>query len=97
VEANWYYPSIGEYCPLLEKYSFEVRSALHFDRPTPLEGEHGVKNWVKMFGGAMLRDVPVELYEDILDRVEKITRDRLFQQGQWFANYRRLRIVAIRK
>jgi len=96
VDSIWYYPSIGEYCSLLEQHGFEVRSALLFDRPTQLEGDHGVKNWIKMFGGTMLNDVPAELHERVLDRVEEITRDSLLQQGCWFADYRRLRIIAIR-
>jgi hypothetical protein len=41
-QSPWYYPSIGEYAPLLERYGLEVREASLFDRPTPLEGENGL-------------------------------------------------------
>ncbi len=81
---------------MLEQHGFEVQSALLFDRPTLLEGEQGLRDWIRMFGGTMFHHIPAELQEHILDRVEEITRDRLFQQGHWFADYRRLRIVAIR-
>lgn len=97
VDSAWYFPSIGEYSSLLEQYGFEVQSALLFDRPTQLEGDQGVKNWVRMFGGNLLSHIPAELQERALDRVEEITRDRLFREGRWFADYRRLRITAVYK
>lgn len=53
----WYFPSIGEYTSLLEIYDIEVTSAILFDRPTLLEeGDLGMRNWLQMFGGALLRD-----------------------------------------
>src|SRR5262249_37558584 len=90
------YPSIGGYSSLLEQHGFEVQSALLFDRPTRLEGDQGLRNWIRMFGGMMVCHVPAELQEQTLDRIEEIARNRLFQQGCWFADYRRLRIVAVR-
>ena len=48
-EHPWYYPGIGEYAPLLERAGLEVTHAVLFDRPTPLEGENGLRNWVEMF------------------------------------------------
>jgi trans-aconitate 2-methyltransferase len=48
-QSPWYYPSIGEYTPLLERHGLEVRDASLFDRPTPLEGEEGMENWLRMF------------------------------------------------
>ena len=44
-----YFPSLSEYANLLEKYGFRVVFARHFDRPTPLNGQDGLKNWIKMF------------------------------------------------
>ena len=60
----WYFPSIGEYSTLLETHGIEVTSAVLFDRPTPLEdGEHGLKNWLRMFGrGTSL--LPDDLFVD---------------------------------
>lgn len=95
VDFGWYFPSIGEYTPLLEKHDLNVRSALLFDRPTPLEdGEMGLRNWIQMFGERVFHDVPDVMKQQILERTEKKTRDRLFNNGQWFADYTRLRIVA---
>ena len=50
----WYYPSIGEYTSLMEEVGFRVIFAQHFDRPTPLVGENGLKNWIKMFGRSIV-------------------------------------------
>src|SRR5579871_730934 len=41
---DWYFPSIGEYASLLEQHRLEVVQAVLFDRPTPLEGEHGLRD-----------------------------------------------------
>jgi trans-aconitate methyltransferase len=95
VDFGWFFPSIGEYASLLEKHGLDVRSALLFDRPTPLEdGEKGLRNWIQMFGERVFLDVPDGLKQQILARTEEKTRDRMFNIGQWVADYTRLRIVA---
>ncbi|MGZ3630674.1 MAG: class I SAM-dependent methyltransferase [Ktedonobacteraceae bacterium] len=95
IDFGWYFPSIGEYASLLEKHDLDVRSALLFDRPTPLEdGEMGLRNWIQMFGERVFHGVPDDAKQQILERTEEKTRDRLFNNGRWFADYTRLRIVA---
>lgn len=95
IDFGWYFPSIGEYASLLEKHDLNVRSALLFDRPTPLEdGEMGLRNWIQMFGERVFLDVSDDMKQQILARSEEKARDRLFNNGQWFADYTRLRIVA---
>src|SRR5437588_184692 len=49
IVSPWYFPSVAEYATVLERHGLEVRSVLLFDRPTPLEGEHGMRHWVDMF------------------------------------------------
>ncbi len=91
----WYYPTIGEYATLLEEQKFDVTAATLFDRPTPLEGgEDGLRNWVRMFGGAFLAVTPADKHEQFLSLVEQLARPTLFKDGQWEADYRRLRVVA---
>jgi trans-aconitate methyltransferase len=92
----WYYPSVGEYSGLLEATGLEVRFAVLFDRPTPLEGEAGLRDWVRMFAGGMLEGVPAERREEFLRAVEEAARPALFRDGGWVADYRRLRLVAVR-
>ena len=91
-----YFPRLSEYATVLEKAGLEVRSALLFDRPTPLEGEAGFVNWVKMFGRWALESVPEDRREDFLRAAEDAARPRLYGAGGWFADYRRLRVVAYR-
>ncbi len=46
----WYFPSIAEFAALLEYHGLEVTQAALIDRPTPLEGDDGLRNWVRTFG-----------------------------------------------
>ncbi len=98
VKHGWYYPSIGEYTPMLEKYGLAVQSAILFDRPTKLEdGENGLRNWIQMFCASMFRDVPDAMKEKVLHSTEEKVRDRLFMIDHWIADYRRLRIMAAKE
>jgi trans-aconitate methyltransferase len=91
----WYYPSVSEYSSLAEKNGFEVRLITLFDRPTELaDGAAGMRNWIFMFGTEYLARVGEARREQFLGRVEEILRPKLFRDGQWWADYRRLRLVA---
>jgi hypothetical protein len=79
---------------VLERAGLEVTFATLFDRPTPLEGEGGLRAWCAMFGGHYLARVPAERRDECLRRVEDATRPALFRDGRWEADYRRLRVVA---
>ncbi len=93
----WYYPSVSEYATLLETNGFEVRFITLFDRPTPLsEGEAGMRNWITMFGSDYSGKLARETREIFLRRVEELLRPELFRDGQWMADYRRLRLIAAR-
>jgi trans-aconitate methyltransferase len=95
-EVNpWYYPSVSEYSSLLENDGFEVRFMALFDRPTGLtDGEAGMRNWIAMFGSDYLAKVSLEKRKHFFRRVEELLRPELFRDGQWWADYRRLRLVA---
>ena len=91
----WYYPSVAEYSAQLEGSGFEVRLITLFDRPTGLtDGEAGLRNWITMFGSEYLAKVNSEMSEPFFRRVEELLRPELFKDGQWRADYRRLRFVA---
>src|SRR5262249_2334504 len=92
----WYFPSVGAYAALLEAEGLEVRSAAPFDRPSPREGASGLRNWVAMFAPGLVGAVPGELRETFLGAAEAAARGALFRDGGWFADYRRLRVVAVR-
>jgi trans-aconitate methyltransferase len=95
-ESPWYFPGIGEYASLLEASGLEATFALLFDRPTALEGEQGMRRWVEMFGSWALSAVPAEGREEFFRAVEERLRPTLYQDGTWYADYRRLRVVARR-
>ena len=90
----WYYPTVGQYVGELEARGFDVTFATLFDRPTPLEGEAGLRNWVRMFGTIFLEAIPPDDRERFLGAVERLARPALLHDGQWHADYRRLRVVA---
>lgn len=98
VNAVNYFPSIGEYSSLLEKHGIEVTSALLFDRPTRLEGgEDGLENWIRMFRRELLTGFSDEEQQTIFAEVKTALRDKQFHDGDWFADYRRLRITAFKR
>ena len=93
----WYFPSISEYATLLEKQGFCVTYAELFDRPTPLnEGEKGLGNWLKMFANSLFAEIPVESHPALINKIEQKLRSKLFKDNCWFADYKRLRIVALK-
>jgi len=96
VEINpWYYPSVSEYATLLEEDGLEVRFITLFDRPTPLaDGEAGMRNWITMFGSDYTAKLHPESRESFIQRVGELLRPELFRDGQWWADYRRLRFSA---
>jgi trans-aconitate methyltransferase len=90
----WYFPTIAEYAGELEWRGFDVTSATLFDRPTPLEGEAGMRDWVRMFGSVFLKAMPPGEQERLFQAVERRARPTLYRDGRWHADYRRLRVVA---
>jgi trans-aconitate methyltransferase len=98
VSNPWYFPSLGEYSIRLERHGFEITYARLFDRPTKLEGgEAGLRKWLDMFFDGFFADVPEEERNDIITEAEADIRDELFNDGDWWADYRRLRFIALRE
>jgi len=92
-----YFPSIGEYTGLLEKRGFKVNYAAHFNRDTELaDKENGIKDWIKMFRSPLLKDIDKDVVNEILEEVQESLRPTLFRNGKWYADYKRLRVVAIK-
>lgn len=94
--SRTFFPSIGEYAGILEAHHLEVRSAVLFDRPTLLEGERGMENWLRQFSWYRFEALPASHRAEALQRVVEELRSVLFRAGHWYADYRRLRITAIR-
>jgi trans-aconitate methyltransferase len=96
-EHPWYFPSVGEYAPRLERAGFEVRDARLFDRPTTLSGADGLREWIEMFGDSFFEAVPEQDRESVLSGVEDRLRTEYFDGEDWTADYRRLRVRAVRE
>lgn len=93
----WYFPSIGEYAGLLEKQGFEVGYAVLFDRPTLLEGgSAGMVNWIEMFAGGFLLGLSPDVRSHVIRTVEQRLRSTQYRDGSWIADYRRIRVVAVK-
>ncbi|KPV56694.1 methyltransferase type 11 [Paenibacillus sp. A3] len=92
----WYFPTIGEYSSLLEQTGFSVTLAQHFDKPTPLKGETGLRNWLDKFADYFFPDVTPADKTSIYRTIEAKVKPHVDRGGQWMADTRRLRIVAIK-
>jgi trans-aconitate methyltransferase len=93
-----YFPSLGEYATLLENGGFRVTFASHFDRDTELEdSDNGVIDWIRMFRGFALTDVPAADTEEVFRQINILLRPTNFRDGKWFADYKRLRFVAVKE
>ncbi len=90
----WYFPAATAYSTLLEARDFQVLAAQLFPRPTPLDGEDGLRNWYAMFLGEQLDRLDAAAKERVLDACERRLRPTQWQDGHWIADYVRLRVVA---
>lgn len=97
LNCPWYFPSLGEYTTLMEDNGFRVNYAIYFDRPTLLEGKDGLKNWLAMFGGGLLSNIPEEMSVTIIARAEKLLETVLLNEGQWVADYKRVRVAGTKE
>lgn len=94
----WYFPSLGEYTTRLEAQGFRVTFAAHFDRKTPLQdGDMGVTKWITMFGNQFMEGIPKEEKIQILSEITDILEPDYNEDGQWYADYKRLRFIAIKE
>ncbi|WP_331855256.1 hypothetical protein [Ureibacillus thermosphaericus] len=50
---------------------------MHFDRPTPLEGEEGLKNWIIMFCSELFEGMKEEGKHAIIENEEKALKPSL--------------------
>lgn len=93
----WYFPSISTYTTLLEKQGFEVEQAWLFDRPTKLTDEDGMLKWINQFATHAFKNLKEDEAEAIKSLAIEILKPRYFRNGEWTADYRRLRIKACKR
>lgn len=93
----WYFPSLSAYAQLLEQNGFRVVFAAHFDRDTQLKDDKGIRNWLQMFGQSYLQNINSGVIEAIMADVEEQIRETNFKDGSWYADYVRLRVMALKR
>ncbi|MDP9047921.1 MAG: class I SAM-dependent methyltransferase [Bacteroidota bacterium] len=94
----WYFPSLSEYTGKLEKAGFRVTLAAHFDRPTLLkDGPTSVAKWLSMFGDMYFEGIEETEKEQILAEITDILEPDYNDNGEWYADYVRLRFAAVKE
>jgi trans-aconitate methyltransferase len=97
VEAHVnYFPSPGEYARRLEQHRFRVERIALIPRPTPL-GPGGMAEWLRTFRNGILDALPERLRHTIVEETVELLAPALRdEQGNWSADYVRLRFAASR-
>lgn len=94
----WYFPSIAEYSTLLEQQGFHVSYAVHFDRPTKMQdGENGLYHWLNGLAGDFFREFSESERFKVFKKIAAKASNDLFRDGDWYLDYKRLRILAIKR
>lgn len=90
-----YYPTVDGYTRRLAQHGFRVEQIALIPRPTPL-GEGGMAEWLKTFRKGVLDSLPGDVRETVVqDAVELLAEALRDEEGNWTADYVRLRFVAI--
>ncbi|MGN1318855.1 MAG: class I SAM-dependent methyltransferase [Lachnospirales bacterium] len=93
-KRTFYFPTIGEYTPILEKCGFKVEYAILFDRPTLQKSQEGLIDWINMFVKAPFENVDLKIKDEILQEAKAILKNKLFVNNKWYIDYVRIRIRA---
>ena len=89
-ERFWFFPSPADYAGLLESNGFRVSMIQHFDRTTELaDNAFGMKEWIEMFGS--------NFFKNIIEEAVETLRPTNYENGKWYADYKRLRVIAIKE
>lgn len=93
-----FFPSVGAYTSMLEKAGFKVIYAANFDRETLLQDQsEGVKKWITMFASDFFIGVKEAHQPEILQELTQQLEPFYRRDGEWYADYKRLRFIAIKE
>lgn len=93
-KRTFYFPTIGEYTPILERHSLKVLYATLFDRKTELTGENGMKDWIEMFIALPFKGLDKSLKDEIILEAVENVKPILYKDGIWYVDYVRIRLKA---
>ena len=97
VSNHWYFPTPGAHATRLEAAGFTVRMIEQYERPTPLAAGDTAADWARMFGQALIVDVPdAERAEfDAAVDAHAVEAGLRGPGDAWTADYVRLRFIAV--
>ncbi|WP_262417845.1 class I SAM-dependent methyltransferase [Bacillus sp. YC2] len=90
----WVFPTKEEMTDHLINVGFNVITIEHYERPTPLVEENGIRNWLEMFSNNMFKNLLNDEKEAIYSECERILHPQLYKENGWVADYWRLRFIA---
>lgn len=89
------FPTTKHFEDLLKKKGFIIEKIYDYDRPTLLKDhEKGLENWMRQFFASELEEMSKDIQSKIIKEVEALTKDKLWKENEWIADYRRLRVIA---
>lgn len=89
------FPTSEHFADLLKKNGFMIDKIYDYDRPIPLkDNERGLANWIKQFFASDLELMSEKVQDEIIKKVEDLTKESLWNGSKWTADYRRLRVIA---
>lgn len=95
---SFYFPTVGEYAPIVEAHDLRITYATWFKRPTEQKtGEQGLADWIKMFVREAFKIVDEQQAKEIMEEAAEICRPTLYREGKWYIDYTRLRMKAVKK
>jgi SAM-dependent methyltransferase len=91
--SPWYFPTVNDYCARLRSAGFFVEYAALIPRPTALPGDVG--EWLATFAQSFTAPLAPAQCPGFIAEVQAALKPRLCDaQGQWWADYVRLRFKA---
>jgi ubiquinone/menaquinone biosynthesis C-methylase UbiE len=89
-----YYPTAESYTERLKRHGFSVEQMAMIPRPTKL-AESGMEGWLRTFRRGVLDGLPEGVREDVARETAELLAPALQdEEGNWIADYVRLRFVA---
>ncbi len=96
-QSPFYFPSLQEHESLLRQAGFTIQQIDTYERPTPLQGgEKGLTYWLTQFFASDLQKMPPAQQEYCLERVQSLLRSVLWNGQEWVADYKRIRVAAVK-
>lgn len=95
-KISFFFPTKEEYSALLSEAGFKVTYIALFDRPTALNGENGMADWIRMFLKEPFSNISDDIADEIISAAVESLRSQLYSDGIWTADYVRLRGTAVK-